>query len=137
MARQESPRQRATVGRVMHEFKHGELESAQGGKVGSPKQAIAIALSEAGASNRQSPEENRGRLRTTKRKEREGQTAQAEKEGPRRARRTLAAGANGDRSPRSWRQGKTRKQLYAEAAARGIEGRSRMSKAELEGALRN
>ncbi len=137
MARQGSPQQRATVRRVMHEYKHGELDSAQGGQVRSPKQAIAIALSEAGASNRQSPKENRERLRTTKRKEREGQTAQAEKEGPRRAKRTLAAGANGDRPPGSRRQGKTRKQLYAEAAARRIEGRSRMSKAQLEDALRN
>ncbi len=45
-----SPRQRRTTGRVMHEFKHGELKSGRGGKGGkvkSRKQAIAIALSEA------------------------------------------------------------------------------------------
>jgi topoisomerase IA-like protein len=37
------------VGKVMHEFKHGELHSAskKGPKVKNPKQAIAIALSEA------------------------------------------------------------------------------------------
>ncbi len=75
MARHESPEQRATVRRVMHEFKHGELDSAQGGKVKSPKQAIAIALSEAGASNQQSEETNRKRRRTTKSKERAGRTA--------------------------------------------------------------
>lgn len=102
----------------MHEFKHGELERGQGGKVRNPRQAVAIALSEAGASNRQSPQENRRRLRQTKQKERTGQTAQQQKEG----RRALGAG-------------KTRKQLYQEAARKNVRGRSRMSKAELERAL--
>ena len=55
----ETEAQKRTVGRVMHEFKQGELEGSQGGKVRNPKQAIAIALSEAGASDRQSPEVNR------------------------------------------------------------------------------
>jgi Family of unknown function (DUF6496) len=48
-----SPSQRKTEGRVMHEFKHGELKSGpggKGGKVKSRRQAIAIALKEAGAS---------------------------------------------------------------------------------------
>ncbi|OGS35747.1 MAG: hypothetical protein A2293_11325 [Elusimicrobia bacterium RIFOXYB2_FULL_49_7] len=39
-----------TVGKVMHEFKHGELKKSRkgkGGKVKSRKQAIAIGLSEA------------------------------------------------------------------------------------------
>src|SRR6478735_7473784 len=57
-----SPRQRKTTGRVMHELKHGELRSGpggKGGKVKSRKQAIAIALNEAGASKRQSPSEKR------------------------------------------------------------------------------
>jgi len=130
MPRQESPEQRATVRRVMHEYKHGELERAQGGKVRNPRQAIAIALSEAGASNQQSTAENKRRLRTTKRKERSGQTAQAEKEGTRRAKRTLDAGAN------RRKRGTTRKDLYAEAMKRGLPGRSRMTKAELERALR-
>lgn len=35
------------VEKVMHEYKHGELESGNGGKVKSRKQAIAIGLSEA------------------------------------------------------------------------------------------
>ena len=46
----ESLSQRKTTGRVMHEFKHGELKSGpggKGGKVKSRKQAIAIGLSEA------------------------------------------------------------------------------------------
>ena len=30
------PRQRKTTGRVMHEFKHGELKSGRGGKGDSP-----------------------------------------------------------------------------------------------------
>ena len=40
-------RQRRIEGRVMHEFKHGELDSGKGGKVKSRKQAIAIGLSKA------------------------------------------------------------------------------------------
>ena len=53
MAIHQSPGQRRTVERVMHKFKHGELKTAHGArKVKTPKQAIAIALHEAGASNR-------------------------------------------------------------------------------------
>ena len=66
----ESPEQKEVVERVMHEFKHGELESGQGGKVRNPRQAIAIALSEAGVSSRQSPATNERRLADTRRKER-------------------------------------------------------------------
>ena len=41
------------VSKVMKEFKTGSLHSGKGGKVvKSPKQAIAIALSEAGMSRR-------------------------------------------------------------------------------------
>ncbi len=54
MAQHESKAQKNTVGRVMHEYKHGELESSRGGKVKSRKQAVAIALSEAGASKSES-----------------------------------------------------------------------------------
>ena len=40
-----------TVGKVMHEYKAGTLHSGKGGKVvKNPKQAVAIALSEAGMS---------------------------------------------------------------------------------------
>ena len=50
MAKQ-SRSQKKTVERVMHEYKHGELESGRSKKkVRSRRQAIAIALSEAGAS---------------------------------------------------------------------------------------
>ena len=82
MAPRESEPQKETVERVMHEFKHGELRSGGSGrKVKNPRQAIAIALSEAGASNQQSPKENEAHLRRTKAKERRGETAQAETEG--------------------------------------------------------
>ena len=79
-----SPRQRKTTGRVMHEFKHGELRSGpegKGGEVKSRRQAIAIALSEAGASQYQSREENKSKLAKTERKEARGETAQQEREG--------------------------------------------------------
>lgn len=64
----------------MHEFKHGELKSGRsgkGGKVKNRRQAIAIALEEAGASKYQS---NRRNLRRTESKEAEGHTAQQERE---------------------------------------------------------
>jgi hypothetical protein len=62
---QTSPRQRKTTGRVMHEFKHGELKSGRGGKGGkvkSRRQAIAIALKEAGASKYESKRKNKRNL---------------------------------------------------------------------------
>jgi hypothetical protein len=76
--------QRKTEGRVMHEFKHGELKSGpggKGGKVKSRRQAIAIALKEAGASKYESKEENKRNLSRTKTKEAKGETAQQEREG--------------------------------------------------------
>ena len=42
-----SGKARAKVGKVMHEFKHGQLKSGGKAKVKNPKQAIAIGLSEA------------------------------------------------------------------------------------------
>src|SRR5580704_14622070 len=79
-----SPSQRKTEGRVMHEFKHGELKSGsagKGGKVKSRRQAIAIALKEAGASKFESGQANKKNLRKTERKEARGETYQQEKEG--------------------------------------------------------
>jgi hypothetical protein len=113
MARRQSEAQKQTVRRVMHEFKHGQLDRGRGGKVENPKQAIAIALHEAGASKYESPEKNRENLQRTK--QREGRDAN---------RRGRAAGG-----------GATRKELYAEARRRDIPGRSKMSKSELERAL--
>ncbi len=77
----ESKGQKETVGRVMHEYKHGELETTRGTPVKSRKQAVAIALHEAGATNQESPKKNRENLARTKRKEREGKTAKQQKEG--------------------------------------------------------
>ncbi len=79
-----TPRQRKTTGRVMHEFKHGELKSGPGGKAGkvkSRRQAIAIALKEAGASKYESGKENSRNRRKSERKEAEGKTYQQETEG--------------------------------------------------------
>jgi hypothetical protein len=82
MASHQSKPQKETVERVMHEFKHGELRSGTSGqKVKNPKQAIAIALSEAGASDQQTPKENEEHFRRTKKKERRGETARDEIEG--------------------------------------------------------
>jgi hypothetical protein len=77
----ESMAQRKTTGRVMHEFAHGELKSGRGGKVKSRRQAIAIALKEAGASKYQSKGENKRNLSRSKHKEAEGRTYQQEREG--------------------------------------------------------
>jgi hypothetical protein len=114
MAKQ-SKVQKETVGRIMHEFKHGELETGTGKKVKNHKQAIAIALHEAGATNQQSPAKNRETLRKTKARERKGATAKAEQEGK--------------------GNGKTRAELYKEAQRRDVPGRSTMSKEELQRAL--
>jgi len=80
----ESMAQRKTAGRVMHEWKHGELKSGpggKGGKVKSRKQAIAIALKEAGESKYESPKKNKRNLAKSKRKEATGRTYQQEREG--------------------------------------------------------
>jgi len=149
-----SPRQRKTSGRVMHEFAHGELKrgrGGRGGKVTSRRQAVAIALKEAGASRYASGGENRRTLAKAKRKEARGKTSQQEREGKSRvgargrressrsmhgqdATRTTARGRRVARS--RTRGGPTRQQLYARAKARGIRGRSKMSKRQLENALR-
>ena len=123
MATHQTPAQKKTVERVMHEYKHGELKTARGKrKVKNPKQAIAIALHEAGASKFESRKENARNLRHTKAKERRGETYRDEAEG-RRGKRGSAD------------NGKTRDELYAEARRKDIPGRSKMNKAELERAL--
>jgi Family of unknown function (DUF6496) len=145
----ESPKQRRTVGRVMHEFKHGELKRGQGGKVKNRRQAIAIALHEAGASKYESKKSNRKNLAKSKRKEARGETGQQEREGKSRVgargRRESSRAMRGGNSKRarsgdhrsSGRKsgGKTKAELYAQAKRRKIPGRSKMSKGELERAL--
>ena len=125
MAKQ-SKAQKETVERVMHEFKQGELHiRGTGPKVKNPKQAIAIALHEAGASNQESPQKNRENLRKTKAKERRGDTAAARTEGKRSGRVAAQHGA-----------GQSKAELYEEAKRRDLPGRSRMSKEELQRTLR-
>ena len=150
-----SSRQKRTTGRVMHEFKHGELKSGRGGrggKVKSRRQAIAIALEESGASKYESDRRNRRNLRRTEGKEARGRTAQQEREGKshvgayrkpestqamagRNARKPTARGRKAATARARKRDGHTRQELYARAKRRRIEGRSKMSKRQLENAL--
>jgi hypothetical protein len=105
-----TPRQRRTEGRVMHEYKHGELKSGPGGKAGkvkSRKQAIAIALSEAGASKYDSKRKNSSNRAKTERKEAAGRTGQQEREGKSRI------GASGKRESTKAAGGKNAKRKTA------------------------
>lgn len=77
----ETPGQQRTVERVMHEFKHGELKQPGGRKVESRKQAVAIALREAGNSKFETRGENKRALKHTKEKERKAETGMDAKEG--------------------------------------------------------
>ena len=114
----QSKPQKQTVARVMHEFKHGELKGADGETIRDPKQAIAIGLSEAGASDRVTPAQNRRNFAHAKANERKGRTGQQTREGQ----ASIAS---------------SRSELYEEARRRGVPGRSRMNKAQLETALAN
>ena len=147
-------RQRRTEGRVMHEFKHGELKSGRagkGGKVKSRKQAIAIALNEAGASKYNSKRKNRSNRAKTEGKEARGRTGQQEREGKSRigaagkrestraeggknAKRRTAAGKRAAAS--RVRGGETKAQLYKRAQKQDIPNRSKMTKTQLANALK-
>jgi uncharacterized protein DUF6496 len=151
----ESSRQKRITGRVMHEFKHGELKSGRGGKGGpvkSRRQAIAIALEEAGASKYESPKRNRRNLHRTEGKEAKGETAQQEREGRshvgadrkrestkamkgRNAKKQTARGHRAAVARAHHADGHTRQELYEKARKRHVEGRSRMTKRQLENAL--
>ena len=139
----------------MHEFKHGELKSGQkgkGGKVKSRHQAIAIALKEAGSSRYESGSHNRRNLRRAEKKEAQGRTGQQEREGKshvgayrkrestramsgRDARKTTARGRKAATARSRKADGHTRQELYAKAKRKQINGRSKMSKRQLENAL--
>ena len=106
-----SPSRKAIVARVMGAFKEGALDKRDGESVTDRRQAIAIALHEAGASDREGPETNRHSLQQTKARERAARTKQG--------------------AP------PTRADLYDEARRRRIRGRSSMSKAALAKALRD
>jgi hypothetical protein len=145
-----TPRQRKIMGRVMHEFEHGELKSGRGGEVTSRKQAIAIALREAGASKYESAKENERNLARTEVKEARGETFQQETEGKshvgakgRRESSRAMGGSNAARLTRRGahaarariRKGPTYDELYTRAKREHIQGRSKMSKQQLENAL--
>ncbi len=51
----ETPQQHAKINAVMKEYKEGDLKSSSGQKVTNEKQAIAIALSEAGVPKKKPP----------------------------------------------------------------------------------
>jgi hypothetical protein len=151
----ESSRQKRITGRVMHEFRHGELKSGRGGKAGKVKnrrQAIAIALQEAGASKYDSAKRNRRNLRQTEQKEAGGRTAQQEREGKshvgayrkrestkavagRNARKQTTRGHRAAVARAHASDGYTREELYERAKRRHVEGRSKMTKRQLENAL--
>ena len=68
----------------MHEYKHSELKSGRrgrAGKVKSRKQAIAIALHEAGQSKYDTRAEKKRSYAKSRRKEATGRTGQQEREG--------------------------------------------------------
>ena len=60
--------QKEIIEDVMHKFKHGNLKTSAGKKVTSPRQAVAIGLSESGSSGYLSKKENERNLRHTKEK---------------------------------------------------------------------
>ena len=149
-----TPHQRRIMGRVMHEFEHGELRSGpdgKGGKVTNRQQAIAIALHEAGASKYESERENERNLEHTEEKEARGETYQQEAEGRshlgaegerestpemggENARHRTAKGKRVARS-RQHKGDLTYDELYDRAKKQHIEGRSKMSKQQLRNAL--
>lgn len=147
--------QRKIMGRVMHEFEHGELFSGpdgKGGRVTNRQQAIAIALEEAGASNAESEAGNERHLAQTERKQTKGETGQQEAEGRshvgtegRRESSRAMGGENVHRLTKSGahaararaRKGPTYDELYERAKKADIPGRSKMSKQQLANALQH
>ena len=119
--------QRKTMGRVMHEYKHGELKSGARGKAGkvkNPRQAVAIALKEAGASKYESKDENKRNLRRSKRKEATGRTSQQEREGK------SHVGARGRRASSRAMGGKNAKQPTRRTPAQRTAARRNIRKAQ-------
>ncbi len=133
----------------MHEAKHGELKSepgGKGGKVKSRKQAIAIALHEAGESKYDTPSQRRRSAAKTRSKEAGGRTGQQEREdkshvGARGAKestpamrrkapsRTSASLSSASRSKSKSSAGKmTRSQAAAKAGRASARARAKKSK---------
>ena len=95
----------------------------------NPRQAIAIALHEAGASRDETPAGKRNLARTVA-KERRTEAGREGGGGKAAATRSRSAGCGGGGDG-----GENRAALYQEAAKRGIPGRSRMTKGQLARAL--
>ena len=150
-----SPRQRKIAGRVMHEFRHGELKrgtQGRGGKVKSRRQAIAIALKESGSSKYESEAANRRNLAKTERKEARGETSQQEREGKShvgaRGRRESSPSMGGQNATKTTARGRkaarararkgavTKQRLYRRSKSRSVTRRSKMTKRQVEKVLR-
>ena len=151
----ESSRQKRITGRVMHEFKHGELESGRGGKAGKVRNSAPGDCHRTSGSRRLEIRQrapNRRNLRRTESKEARGRTAQQEREGKshvgasrkrestkaiggRNARKQTARGHRAAVARARKADGHTRQELYAKARTRHVEGRSKMTKRQLENAL--
>jgi hypothetical protein len=123
-----SPRQRKTIGRVMHEYEHGQLKSGPGGKGGKVKnrrQAIAIALHEAAPRNMKAPRRtNTISVGPLRRSRRAGPTSRKV-----RANHTLARGVSAKARPPWAGETLLRPQHAAEKQrVRVLEGRSAQPK---------
>ena len=124
--------QRKTMGRVMHEYKHGELKSGPGGKAGkvkNPRQAVAIALKEAGASKYESKSENKRNLARSKSKEATGRTYQQEREGKShvgaRGKRASSHAMGGENAKRTTRRTPRQRAASRRNIAKARQARSR------------
>ncbi len=174
MVSREKPRTKAgqdrKVARVMHEFKEGDLKRPDGETVTDRRQAVAIALSEAGLSWRDRARKAGRTARTvvgavaSKAGKAAGHAGRALRNGAARVAanvrgrfrsrpsdsatasvsppRSNSASDGPVRKPASrgassgaTRAAASRADLYLRAQQRGIAGRSRMSKSELERAL--
>jgi len=67
-ARKKTTKAQKKVGKVMHEYKHGQLKSGGKKKVKSRKQAIAIGLSEARRSGAKVPAKKGAKKKSTSKK---------------------------------------------------------------------
>ena len=128
-----TPRQRRTMGRVMHEYKHGELKRGRrgkGGKVKGRKQAIAIALHEAGQSRYDTKAEKLRSFGRSMRNEAMGRTGQQEEEGKSRI------GARGKRESTRAMGGKNATRARVRKAVRKTARKATVRKAVRKAGLR-
>ena len=117
----------------MHEFKHGELTSGRrgrGGKVKSRKQAIAIALHEAGQSKYDTRAEKLRSFAKARRAEAMGRTGQQEDEG------TSRIGARGKRESTRAMGGKNATRARARKAVRKAGRKAAVRKAVRKAGVR-